>query len=248
MSSSPYDQNLGKTPANYQPLTPVQFLQRAAGIYPRHIAVIHGKTRISYAEFYDRCRRLASVLDSRSIGPGDTVSAMLANTPPMLDAHYGVPMAGAVLHSINTRLDPHVIAFQLDHADTKLLIVDREFSATMKKALALANVKPIVIDYDDKEFPQSGERLASDDYEEFIAKGDPEFSWRMPLDEWDALSLNYTSGTTGNPKGVVYHHRGAALMCYANTIETGMGLHPIYLWTLPMFHCNGWCFPWCTMQ
>jgi len=244
MSSSPYDQNLGKTPANYQPLTPVQFLQRAAAIYPRHTAVIHGKTRISYAEFYARCRRLASVLDSRSIGPGDTVSAMLANTPPMLDAHYGVPMAGAVLHSINTRLDPHIIAFQLDHADTKLLIVDREFSATMKKALTLATVKPIVINYNDKEFPQSGERLASDDYDEFIAKGDPEFSWRMPLDEWDALSLNYTSGTTGNPKGVVYHHRGAALMCYANTIETGMGLHPIYLWTLPMFHCNGWCFPW----
>ncbi|MGI9403176.1 MAG: acyl-CoA synthetase [Hyphomicrobium sp.] len=244
MSSSPYDQHLDKTPANYQPLTPLQFLQRAAAIYPNHTAVIHGDMRISYAEFYARCRRLASVLASRSIGPGDTVSVMLANTPPMLDAHYGVPMTVAVLHSINTRLDAHIIAFQLDHANTKLLIVDREFSETMKEALALAKVDPIIIDYDDKEFPQTGERLSSEDYDELIAKGDPEFAWRMPTDEWDAISLNYTSGTTGNPKGVVYHHRGAALMCYANTIETGMGLHPIYLWTLPMFHCNGWCFPW----
>ncbi|MEE8098895.1 MAG: acyl-CoA synthetase [Hyphomicrobium sp.] len=244
MSSSPFNDHLDKTPANYQPLTPLQFLQRAAAIYPIHTAVIHGDMRISYAEFYARCRRLASVLASRSIGPGDTVSVMLSNTPPMLDAHYGVPMTGAVLHSINTRLDPHVVAFQLDHANTKLLIVDREFSATMKEALALAKVKPIIIDYDDKEFPQSGERHSSDDYDELIAQGDPEFAWRMPLDEWDAITLNYTSGTTGNPKGVVYHHRGAALMCYANTIETGMGLHPVYLWTLPMFHCNGWCFPW----
>lgn len=244
MSSSPFNDHLDKTPANYQPLTPLQFLQRAAAIYPNHTAVIHGDTRIRYAEFYARCRRLASILTGRSIGPSDTVSVMLSNTPPMLDAHYGVPMTGAVLHSINTRLDPHVIAFQLDHANTKLLIVDREFSATMREALALANVKPIIIDYDDKEFPQSGERHSSDDYDELIAQGDPEFAWRMPLDEWDAVTLNYTSGTTGNPKGVVYHHRGAALMCYANTIETGMGLHPVYLWTLPMFHCNGWCFPW----
>jgi fatty-acyl-CoA synthase len=169
---------------------------------------------------------------------------MLANTPPMLEAHYGVPMTGAVLHTINTRLDAAIIAFQLDHANTKVLITDREFSATMKDALARAKVKPFIIDYNDPEFPQPGEALSYDDYEAFVARGDANFKWRWPADEWDAISLNYTSGTTGNPKGVVYHHRGAALMCYANTIATGMQRHPVYLWTLPMFHCNGWCFPW----
>ncbi len=244
MPSNPFDEHLDKNPANYQPLTPLQFLQRAALVYPNHIAIIHGRQRFTYAEFYARCRRLASALQARGIGPGDTVSVMLANTPGMLEAHYGVPMAGAVLHTINTRLDAPIVAFQLDHGNAKLLITDREFAPLSKAALELAQVKPSVIDYDDSEFPQSGERLSAEDYEAFIAGGDPQFDWHMPADEWNAISLNYTSGTTGNPKGVVYHHRGAALMCYANNLEAGMGPHPVYLWTLPMFHCNGWCFPW----
>jgi fatty-acyl-CoA synthase len=244
MSSNPYNEHLDKNPANYQPLTPLQFLERAAAVYPEHTAVIHGNQRLSYAELYARSRRLASALSKRGIGPGDTISVMLANTPSMLEAHYGIPMTGAVLHSINTRLDAPIVAFQLDHADAKVLITDREFAATMKEALAQASVKPLIIDYDDKEFPQTGEPLSDLDYEAFLGEGEPDFQWRRPDDEWDAIALNYTSGTTGNPKGVVYHHRGAALMCYANTLETGMGMHPVYLWTLPMFHCNGWCFPW----
>ena len=172
------------------------------------------------------------------------MSVLLANTPPMLEAHYGVPMIGAVLHTINTRLDAPIVAFQLDHGNSKLLITDREFAPLSKAALVLAQAKPAIVDYNDPEFPQTGEQLSADDYEAVIASGDPEFVWQMPSDEWNAISLNYTSGTTGNPKGVVYHHRGAALMCYANNIEAGMGQHPVYLWTLPMFHCNGWCFPW----
>ncbi|MGL5734053.1 MAG: AMP-binding protein, partial [Beijerinckiaceae bacterium] len=244
MSVNPYDQNLGKTPANFQQLTPLTFLERSAKVYPNHTAIIHGTQRITYATYYDRARQLASALARHGIKKGDTVSVMLSNTPSMLEAHYGVPMTGAVLHCINTRLDAAIIAFQLDHADSKLVMVDREFSAVMKEALALAKVKPFVIDYDDPEFPQTGERLSSTDYEAFVSAGDANFNWHWPDDEWDAISLNYTSGTTGNPKGVVYHHRGAALMCYSNTIENGMTLHPVYLWTLPMFHCNGWCFPW----
>jgi fatty-acyl-CoA synthase len=169
---------------------------------------------------------------------------MLPNVPPMLEAHYGVPMAGAVLHSMNTRLDPAIIAFQLEHAESKVLITDREFAPIIKAALELSTVKPVVIDYDDPEFPQTGERLSDLEYEELLASGDPEFAWQMPRDEWDAIALNYTSGTTGNPKGVVYHHRGATLMCYANVLAANLGRAPVYLWTLPMFHCNGWCFPW----
>jgi fatty-acyl-CoA synthase len=244
MYTNPYEHNLDKTAANYQPLTPITLLERAARVYPDHTAIIHGMRRVPYGEFFARCRRLASGLAQRYIGKGDTVSVMLANTPAMLEAHYGVPMTGAILHSINTRLDAAIIAFQLDHANTKVLITDREFSSVMKDALAIAKVRPLVIDYNDLEFPQAGAKLSAIDYEAFVMAGDREFRWRLPDDEWDAISLNYTSGTTGNPKGVVYHHRGAALMCYANTIETGMGLHPVYLWTLPMFHCNGWCFPW----
>jgi fatty-acyl-CoA synthase len=244
MSQNPYSIGLDKNPANYQPLTPIGLLERAAQAHPDHTAIIHGNLRMSYAEFYARARCLASALSQQGIGPGDTVSVMLSNTPAMLEAHYGVPMTGAVLHCLNTRLDAPILAFQLDHANTKVLITDREFSASMKEALALAEVRPLIIDHDDLIFPQRGEPLSDLDYDDFVASGDPEFHWRMPEDEWEAISLNYTSGTTGNPKGVVYHHRGAALMCYANTIATGMTRHPVYLWTLPMFHCNGWCFPW----
>lgn len=244
MADNPFETDLDKNPANYQPLTPISFLERTAKIFPDRTAIIHGTARRTYADFYARARKLASVLASKGIGKGDTVSAMLSNTPPMLEAHYGVPMTGAVLHSMNTRLDAAVIAFQLDHAETKILITDREFSATMKEALSLAKVKPLVIDYDDPEFAQDGEMLGDIEYEAFIKDGDENFDWSPPQDEWDSISLNYTSGTTGNPKGVVYHHRGAALMCYSNTISTGMGRFPVYLWTLPMFHCNGWCFTW----
>ena len=244
MIENPYAIGLAKNPANYQPLTPLGLLERAASVYPNHTAIIHGSQRISYAEFYARARRLASALAGRGIGPGDTVSVMLPNTPAMLEAHYAVPMTGAVLHCLNTRLDAPIVAFQLNHASTKLLITDREFSPLMKQALALSKVRPLIVDYDDLEFPQRGEPLSNLDYEDFVAGGDPDYRWRMPGDEWDAISLNYTSGTTGNPKGVVYHHRGAALMCYANALATGMTRHPVYLWTLPMFHCNGWCFPW----
>ena len=242
--ASPYDTGLDKTPANYQPLTPLVFLARAAAVYPDQTAIIHGDTRTPYRAFYARTRQLASALKTCGIGVGDTVSAMLSNSPAMLEAHYGVPMAGAVLHAINTRLDAATIAFMLDHAETKVLIGDTEYAPILKEALSLSKAKPLVIDYRDLELGVEGERLGNLDYETFVGDGDPEFAWQMPSDEWDAISLNYTSGTTGNPKGVVYHHRGAALMCYSNTLATGMGPHPIYLWTLPMFHCNGWCFPW----
>ena len=244
MTFSPYDINLDRNPANYQPLTPLTLLDRAAAVHPDQPAVIHGTRRTSYREFYARCRRLASALAQRQVGPGDTVSVVLSNTPPMLEAHHGVPMTGAVLHSLNTRLEAAAIAFQLDHAQSRILITDREYAKTIQDALAQCRVKPLVIDYDDPEYPQSGDRLGVCDYEQLLGTGDPEFKWRMPADEWEAISLNYTSGTTGNPKGVVYHHRGAYLMCFANVLAAGMGRHPVYLWTLPMFHCNGWCFPW----
>ncbi|MEL6372710.1 MAG: acyl-CoA synthetase [Pseudomonadota bacterium] len=244
MAPHPFEQNLDKTPANFQPLTPLTFLERAALVFPDRTAVIHGDQSYDYATFYARCRALASALAQAYVGPGDTVSVLLANTPPMLEAHYGVPMVGAVLHSINTRLDAAIVAFQLDHANTKVLIVDREFAATAREALSLARVKPMVIDFDDRAFPQEGERLSFNDYEDFVAKGDRGFTYRLPDDEWEAISLNYTSGTTGNPKGVVYHHRGAHQMGYANVVSGEMGRFPVYLWTLPMFHCNGWCFPW----
>jgi len=244
MNASSYSQNLDKNPANYQPLTPIALLERAAALYPSHTAIIHGRMRVTYAEFWARCRKFASVLDRAGVKTGDTVTVMHANTPPMLEAHYAVPMVGAVLHSLNTRLDAPIIAFQIDHAETKVLITDREFSSLMSQALALASIKPLIIDYNDGEFPQPGAPLSDLDYDTIVADGDENFAWRLPEDEWDAISLNYTSGTTGNPKGVVYHHRGATLMCYANTLATGMQRHPVYLWTLPMFHCNGWCFPW----
>ena len=244
MKNNPYSIGLDKNPANFQPLTPLSFLARAAQVFPHHRAIMHGTQRWTYEQYYGRARRLASALSKRGIGVGDTVSVMLHNTPPMLEAHYGVPMTGAVLHSINTRLDAAIIAFMLDHAETNVIITDTEFSPVMKEALAKATVKPIVIDYDDPEFRGTGERLGEQDYESFLASGDAEFEWRFPDDEWDAISLNYTSGTTGNPKGVVYHHRGAHLLALGNILAGSIGRHPVYLWTLPMFHCNGWCFPW----
>ncbi len=239
-----YETDLDRNEANFQPLTPLSHLERAATVYPGHTAVVHGGLRRSYRQLYERSRRLASALAQRGIGRGDTVSLMLPNTPEMIEAHYGVPMSGGVIHAINTRLDAAQIAFQLDHAETRILITDREFAPVMKQALALAAVKPLVIDVDDREFPQTGERLSDLEYEAFIAAGDPAFAWLKPLDEWNAIAVGYTSGTTGNPKGVVTHHRGAYLMCYANILAAGLGKHPVYLWTLPMFHCNGWCFPW----
>jgi fatty-acyl-CoA synthase len=239
-----FDIGLDKNPANFQPLTPLTYLKRAAAVFPDHPAVIHGGQRLSYARFYARARRLASALAKRGAGRGTTVSVMLANTPPMLEAHYGVPMVGAVLNTLNTRLDAAIIAFTLDHAGTQILITDREFSKIIKEALALAKTKPLVIDYDDPEFTGPGERLGTIDYEAFLAEGEEDFAWTMPQDEWEAIALNYTSGTTGDPKGVVYHHRGAYLLALGNVVTCAMGKHPVYLWTLPMFHCNGWCFPW----
>ncbi|MCQ0988292.1 acyl-CoA synthetase [Jiella marina] len=244
-----YDEHLDRNPANYQPLTPLTFLSRAAMVYPDRVAIVHGSLRRTYRDFYRRSCQLASALAKRGVGKGETVAVMLSNTPAMLEAHHGVPMAGAVLLSINTRLDADIIAFQLDHSETKLVIVDREFAGTMAEALKKANVEPVVVDYDDPDFPddapaQKQAMIGDLEYEALLAEGDPDFTWQMPGDEWDAISLNYTSGTTGNPKGVVYHHRGAALMGYANIVAAGMTGHPVYLWTLPMFHCNGWCFPW----
>jgi fatty-acyl-CoA synthase len=244
MVKSPYDTDLDRNPANYQPLTPLGFLERAAAVFPGHTAIIHGPLRRTYDEFYARARRLGSALEKRGIKRGDTVSAFLANTPAMLECHYGVPMCKAVLNTLNTRLDAPIIAFSLDHADAKVVITDREFSKVMKEALTLCKVKPLVIDYDDPEYTGAGERLGTIEYEDFIAQGDPDYAWAMPDDEWDAITLNYTSGTTGDPKGVVYHHRGAHLLAVGNVVTCSMGKHPVYLWTLPMFHCNGWCFPW----
>ncbi len=244
MAPSAYDIGLDRNPANHQPLTPLQFLERSAAVFPDHPAVIHGALRRPYRDLYARSRRLASALARRGIGKGDTVSAMMANTPGMVECHYGIPMCKAVLNALNTRLDAAIIAFTLDHADSKVVIVDREFSKVMAEALKLAKVKPLVIDYDDPEYAGPGERLGAIDYEAFLAGGDPDYAWSMPDDEWDAISLNYTSGTTGDPKGVVYHHRGAYLLGIGNVLSARLGQHPIYLWTLPMFHCNGWCFPW----
>jgi fatty-acyl-CoA synthase len=244
MTQSAYDIGLDRNPANHQPLTPLQFLERSAAVFPDHPAVIHGAMRRPYRELYARARRLASALAKHGIGKGDTVSAMLANTPAMVECHYGIPMCKAVLNALNTRLDAAIIAFTLDHAETKVLIVDREFSGVMAEALKLAKVKPLVIDYDDPEYSGAGQKIGTLDYEAFLAAGDPAYTWSMPDDEWDAISLNYTSGTTGDPKGVVYHHRGAYLLGVGNVLSARLGQHPVYLWTLPMFHCNGWCFPW----
>ncbi len=243
--SNPYELGLDKNAANFTPLTPSTFLERAAAVYPERIATLHGPVRRTWAETYRRCRQLASALQRRGIGLGDTVAIMLPNLPEMFEVHFGVPMSGAVLNTLNIRLDAEMIAFMLQHGEAKLLITDREFSGTISKALKLlpADSRPVVIDVDDPQFA-GGERLGEKNYEALLAEGDPDFAWEYPADEWQAISLNYTSGTTGNPTGVVYHHRGAYLNAVCNVMSWGMGLHPVYLWTLPMFHCNGWCFPW----
>jgi fatty-acyl-CoA synthase len=241
-----YERGLGQNSANYTPLTPLSFIQRTAAVYPDHLSVIHGAKRFTWRDTYDRSRKLASALSRRGIGTGDTVAIMGSNTPEMYEAAFGVPMTGAALNTLNVRLDAPTIAFSLQHGEAKFLITDTEFSATVKMALQkLGRVIP-VIDIDDSETGNdiSHERLGEKDYEALLAEGDPEFDWRVPADEWQAISLNYTSGTTGDPKGVVYHHRGAYLNAVSNIIGWNMMHHPVYLWTLPMFHCNGWCFPW----
>ncbi len=243
LSQNIYERDLDKTPANYAPLTPLQFIERSASVYPDYIALVHGSRRQSWAETYARCRQLASALEKVGIGTGDTVAIMAPNIPEMYEAHFGVPMSGGVLNSLNTRLDAAMVAFILDHSETKVLLVDREFHRVVTEALAIAKVQPLVVDIDD---PACEDRAQIGDttYEEFIATGDADYAWDYPADEWNAISLNYTSGTTGNPKGVVYSHRGAYLNAVSNILAGNLGQHPVYLWTLPMFHCNGWCFPW----
>ncbi len=243
-AANPYEQGLDRNPANYAALSPLSFIERAATVYPERTAVIHGATRYTWHETYSRARRLGSALARRGLKPGDTVAVMLPNTPPMYEAHFGVPMCGAVLNALNTRLDADAIAFMLEHAEAKLLITDREFAPTIEAALARLRRPIEVIDVEDPEYTGPGKRLGAKTYEELLAEGDPEWRWAWPSDEWQAISLNYTSGTTGNPKGVVYHHRGAYLNGVGNILVWGMPHHAIYLWTLPMFHCNGWCFPW----
>jgi fatty-acyl-CoA synthase len=242
---NPYELGLDRNAANFSPLSPLTFIERAASVYPHRTAVIYGPVRRTWAETYERCRRLGSALKGRGVREGDTVALMLPNLPEMFEAHFGVPMAGAVLNTLNIRLDAEMIAFMLEHGEAKVLITDREFSATIARALKLlpASQRPLVIDVDDEQF-SGGELLGEKNYEALLEEGNPDFSWEYPADEWQAISLNYTSGTTGNPKGVVYHSRGAYLNAVCNVVSWGMGLHPVYLWTLPMFHCNGWCFPW----
>jgi len=244
--TSIYDQDLPQTPANFAPMSPLSFIERTAEVYPTRLAVVHGGLRQDWATTYRRCRQLASALSQAGIGKNDTVAVMLPNTPPMVEAHFGIPMAGAVLNTLNTRLDPETIAFMLDHGEAKAVIVDPEFAGVMKKAMALRQSKSplLVIDVEDALFGGPAEKIGSTTYEAFVAKGDPAFVWSLPANEWDAIALNYTSGTTGNPKGVVYHHRGAATNAVSNVLEWDMPKHSVYLWTLPMFHCNGWCFPW----
>ncbi|MDP2819620.1 MAG: acyl-CoA synthetase [Polaromonas sp.] len=241
-----FDRDLPRTEANHAPLSPLSFIERSAEVYPDRLAVVHGGLRRSWSEVFRRCRQLASALQRHGIVTGDTVAVMLPNTPPMVEAHFGIPVTGAVLNALNTRLDAPTLAFMLDHGEAKVVIVDPEFADVMQQAIALRkSATPLlVIDVEDAMYTGPVQRIGSVDYEAFLAGGDADFAWHLPADEWDAIALNYTSGTTGNPKGVVYHHRGAALNAVSNILEWDMPKHAVYLWTLPMFHCNGWCFPW----
>ncbi|MEO7127299.1 MAG: acyl-CoA synthetase, partial [Rhodoferax sp.] len=244
--TSIFDRDLPRNEANHAPLSPLSFIERTAEVYPDRVAVVHGELRRTWGEVYERCRRLASALARHGIVKGDTVAVMLPNTPPMVEAHFGIAMAGAVLNALNTRLDAETIAFMLDHGEAKVVIVDPEFAGVMQKAIALrSSTAPLlVIDVEDPVYTGPVQEIGTLGYEDFLAGGDPQFAWSLPADEWNAIALNYTSGTTGNPKGVVYHHRGAAINAISNILEWDMPKHAVYLWTLPMFHCNGWCFPW----
>jgi fatty-acyl-CoA synthase len=241
--TGPYRDSLGKRLANYTSLSPLSFLPKTAAIYPNRVAIVHGSWRSTWAETYTRCRRLASALAKRGVGAGDTVALMAPNVPAIYEAHFGVPMTGAVLNTLNIRLDAEAIAFQLTHGESKVLITDREFSGVISRALSMLERRPLVIDIDDS-LHAAGTLLGEMDYEAFLREGDPDFNWRLPENEFDPIALNYTSGTTGNPKGVVTHHRGAYLNAMSQIVSWGMPAHSVYLWTLPMFHCNGWCFPW----
>ena len=239
-----YDIDLEQTPANHTPLSPLSFIRRTAAVYPDLASVIHGKRRYTWSETYARCRQLGSALSKYGVKAGDTVAVMASNTPEMYECAFGPAMIGAVVNALNVRLDADIIAFSLNHAETNVLITDTEFSSTMKAAIEKSGRDILVIDINDSEYSGDGELLGEMDYEAFIATGDPEMEWSLPDDEWRAISLNFTSGTTGDPKGVVYHHRGAYLNAVCNVLGWNMTHHPVYLWTLPMFHCNGWCFPW----
>ncbi len=240
---NPFEMDLDRNAANYVPLSPLSFLPRTASVYPDRIAIIHGSHQVTWAEAYRRCRCLASALEGAGVRPGDTVAAFLPNTPPMWEAHHAVPVTGAILNALNVRLDAAAIAFILDHGEAKILITDKEFSNTIREVLEKLG-RPIQLIEVDDPMGQGGELLGGQDYEEFLAGGDENYDWKLPDDEWQAITLSYTSGTTGDPKGVVYHHRGAYMNALGNVLAWSMGQHPIYLWTLPMFHCNGWCFPW----
>ena len=243
MANSQYSVGLDKNAANYTPLSPLTFIERAAAVYPDRCALVYNKLRRSWRETYRRSCQLASALRRHGVNTDDTVAVMLPNVPAMYEAHFAIPMAGAIIHALNIRLDPDAIAFQLEHGGARVLLTDPEYAATVTAALDKLDVKPLVIDVDDPAL-EDGERVGDFEYEDFLASGDAEFAWELPQDEWQAIALGYTSGTTGNPKGVVTHHRGAYLNAVSNVLAWNMGAHPVYLWTLPMFHCNGWCFPW----
>lgn len=238
-----YSTGLDKNPANYSALSPLTFIERAASVYPERVAVVYGRSQQTWADTYSRCRRLASALKKQGVEQGDTVAVMLPNIPAMVEIHFAIPMAGAVINALNIRLDADSIAFMLEHGEAKVLLVDGEFSGTIRAALKQLDHKLLVIDIDDPEF-EGGAFIGDYEYEDFLQQGDEDFAWQLPEDEWQAIALGYTSGTTGTPKGVVTHHRGAFLNAMSNVLAWNMGAHPVYLWTLPLFHCNGWCFPW----